>query len=186
MADEDVHAPPHTFGVRNPGPRQMPPRNSSPIEYFFLLFTAATFKMLLNNTKAYGKEYLRGMQAWIQRHPRSRFRRWNVDDMNITMLKKYIGLCINMGLVRKKNVKDYWAQKYPSQYVPFFASVMPLHKFSMFSRLLHVGVTNAPVQGQPGFDPWNKVRPVLDALNAKFKVHSFHLNMFQSTRAWSA
>ena len=171
MADEDGHAPPHTFSVRNPGPRQMPPRNSSPIEYFFLLFTVATFRTLLNNTKAYGEEYLRGMRDWIQRHPRSRFRRWNVDDINITMLKKYIGLCINMGLVRKKNVKDYWAQKYPSQYVPFFASVMPLHKFSMFSRLLHVGVTNPPVQGQPGFDPWNKVRPVLDALNAQFKVH---------------
>ena len=120
------------------------------------MFTLNTFRTLLNNTKAYGEGYLRGMQDWIQRHPRSRFRRWNVDDINITMLKKYIGLCINMGLVRKKNVKDYWAQKYPSQYVSFTASVMPLHKFSMFSRLLHVGETNA----QPGFDPGNKIRPV--------------------------
>ena len=76
-----------------------------------------------------------------------------------------------MGFVRKKNAKDYWAQKYPSQYVPFFASVMPLHKLSMFSRLPHVGETNAPIHGQRGFDPWNRVRPVIDALNAKFKVH---------------
>ena len=60
------------------------------------------------------EEYLRRMQDWIQRHPRSRFRRWNVDDINITMLKKYIGLCINMGLVRKKTkrtkeVRPVWS-----------------------------------------------------------------------------
>ena len=114
----------------------------------------------------------RGLQDWMQRHPRSRCRRWNVDDINNTMLKKYIGLCINMGFVRKKNIKDYWAQTYPSQYVPFFASVRP---FSMFSRLLHVSETNAPIQGQPGCDPWNKVRPVLDAQKAKFNVHGNQL-----------
>ena len=28
---------------------------------------------------------------------------------------------------------------------------------------------SSPVRGQPGFDPWNKVRPVLNAINVTFK-----------------
>ena len=38
-------------------------------------------------------------------------------------------------------------------------------------RLLHIGETNVPIQDQPYFGPWNKIRSVLDALNAKFKIH---------------
>ena len=171
VADEDVHAPPHTFGVRNPGPRQMPPRNSSPIEYFFLLFTVATFRTLLNNTKAYGEEYLRGMRDWIQLHPRSRFRRWKVDDINITMLKKYIGWCINMGLCSEEEREGLLGPEIPvtvcSLLCECHASAQVLDVFAAAACWC-----NEPsLQGQPGFDPWNKVRPVLDALNAQFKVH---------------
>lgn len=38
-------------------------------------------------------------------------------------------------------------------------------------RFLHVGTLETPARGQPGFDPWNKVRPVLDALNMTFKQY---------------
>ena len=86
-------------------------------------------------------------------------------------LKKYLDLCINIGLIKKKNVKDYWSSRFPSQYVPFFKSVMPYNKFVLFSHLLHVGKVDTSVRGQPDFDPWNKVRPVLDMLNATFKQH---------------
>jgi len=37
----------------------------------------------------------------------------------------------NMGLIRKKNVEDYWSKKHPSQATPFFAFVMPFRKFAM-------------------------------------------------------
>ena len=89
----------------------------------------------------------------------------------MTNLKKFFGLCINMGLVRKKNVADYWSKSRPATYVPFFATVMSFRLFAFISRVLHAGDPDAPVRGQDGFEPWSKVRPVLDAANLAFKIH---------------
>ena len=89
----------------------------------------------------------------------------------MTNLKKFFGLCINMGLVRKKNVADYWSKSRPATYVPFFAKVMSFRLFAFISRVLHAGDPDAPVRGQDGFEPWSKGRPVLDAANLAFKIH---------------
>ena len=40
-----------------------------------------------------------------------------------------------MGVTRK-NPKDYWARKFPSQATPFFASVIPFRKFAIPHELL--------------------------------------------------
>ena len=169
---EHQHTAPHEFAVRTPtGPHQLPARNSSPVDYFFLLFTVATLRNVLRHTLAYADVVLQDMAQWIERHPASRMKRWAIGDVTLTTLKQYLGLCINMGLLRKKNAKDYWSQRNPSQDTPFFARVMSYRKFALLQRVLHVGVTNPPVQGQPGFDPWSKVRPVLDALNTSFKAY---------------
>ena len=76
-----------------------------------------------------------------------RFRRWRLADLTMANMKKFFGLCINMGLVRKKNVADYWAKNHPSTYVPFFATVMSLRLFAFISRVLHAGDPEAPVRG---------------------------------------
>ena len=167
--DEPNYVAPHQFSVRNPGPRELPPRNSAPVDYFLLLFSLATIRSMLQNTRLYGERFLDNMTDWIARHPRSRFRRWSMDEINMSSMKKYLGLLINMGLIRKKNVKDYRSLKFPSQSTPFFRSVMSYNKFMLLSRLLHVGALDAPARGQQNFDPWSKVRPVLDAVNASFK-----------------
>ena len=98
-------------------------------------------------------------------------RRWSLDGITLESLKRYIGLCINMGLIRKKNIEEYWSKKNPCKATLFFAFVMPFRKFAMMQRCLHVGAMDTPARGQPGFDPWSKVRPVLDAVNATFKKH---------------
>lgn len=48
---------------------------------------------------------------------------------------------------------------------------MPLKKYELLNRLLHVNVTPAVPRGEHGFDPWHKVRPYLDMLNAAFKKY---------------
>ena len=65
--------------------------------------------------------------------------------------KKFFGLCINMGLVRKKNVADYSVKNYPST---FFAKVTSFRLFAFISRVLHAGDPDAPVRGQDGFERW--------------------------------
>ena len=119
----------------------------------------------------YADEVLQDMAQWIERHPASRMKRWAIGDVTLTTLKQYLGLCINMGLLHKKNAKDYWSRRNQCQDTPFFARVMSYCMFALLQRVLHVGVTNPPTQGQPGFDPWSKVCPLLDALNASFKTY---------------
>ena len=74
--DEADHAIPHDFTVRSTGPCQLPPRNSSPIEYFYLLFTVATVGIVLRNIRDYATKVMEDMAGWIAQHPGSRMRRW--------------------------------------------------------------------------------------------------------------
>ena len=145
VGDEPQHTAPHSFSVRNPGPRQLLPRNSPPLVYFLLLFSITTMTTVLRNTRAYAESFLASKAEWILGHPQSRFRRWRLEDLSMTNLKKFFGLCINMGLVRKKNVADYWSKSRPSTYVPFFAKVMSFRLFAFISRVLHAGDPDAPV-----------------------------------------
>ena len=148
---------PHNFSVRSTGPRQIPPCNSSPIDYFMLLFTITTMQVMLRNTRDYTTKVMADMAGWIALHPISRMRRWSLDDINMTTLKRYFGLCINTGILRKKNVTWYWSSKFASQSNPFFPAVMPFRKFEMMQRFLHVSALDMPAHGQPGFDPWSKM-----------------------------
>ena len=175
---DDNHVPAHDFIVRSTGPRLLPARNSPPIAYFLLLFTVGTLRTVLTNTLAYATKLLDDPADVIQQRPSSRMRRWSATDLTMVNLKRYLGLCINTGLIKKKNVKDYWSRKNPSQYTPFFASVMSYRLFSFIQRVLHVGPIDAPARGQPNFDPWSKVRPVLDTINER--------RTSPLMRAWSA
>ena len=176
---------PHDFTVRATGPQQLLPRNSAPIDYFLLLSTIVTMQGVLLNTREYAAQVMNDMAGWIARHPSSRLRRWSLDDINMTSLKRYLGLCMNTGLLQKKNVAWYWSKKFISQSTPFFAAVTPFCKFQMIQRFLHVGALDTPARGQPGFDPWSKVRPVLDSVNLTFKKYfGIPHNMYRLMRVW--
>ena len=108
IRDENDHVAPHDFTVRVSGPRQLPARNSAPIEYFLLLFTVATMRTVHQNTRAYAEKIRRDIADWIDQHPSSRWRRWSMDDITLGNLKKFLGLCLNSGLLRKKNMKAYY------------------------------------------------------------------------------
>ena len=58
-----------------------------------------------------------------------------------------------MGLVRKKNVADYWAKNHPATYVPSIAKVISFRLFALVSRVLHAGDPVELVRGQDGFAP---------------------------------
>ena len=54
----------------------------------------------------------------------------------------------------------------------------PYMMFTLFPRVLHVGPIDAPVRGQPAFDLWDNVRPVLDSVNSEFKQHYMFPHFF--------
>ena len=113
---------PHIFTVRNP------PRNFPPLEYFLLLFSVTTMTtVLLRNTRTYAESFLASKAACILRHPQCRLRRWRLADLTMANMKKFFGLCINMGLVRKKNVADYSVKNYSSTFCQGY--VIPSFRF---------------------------------------------------------
>ena len=56
---------------------------------------------------------------------------------------------------------------------PFYQCYPILKVFTLMSHLLDAGDIDAPVHAQPGFEPWSKVRPVLDAVNLAFNLTHF-------------
>jgi hypothetical protein len=77
-----------------------------------------------------------------------------------------------MGLVRKKDIKNYWDVTNASQATPFFPATMTLDRYLLIRRMLHVNDNEKTVaRGLPGYDPWHKIRPLLDTLNALWKRH---------------
>ena len=76
-----------------------------------------------------------------------------------------------MGLVRKNRIEDYWARD-PAIATPFFKETMPIWLFQLISRMFHVSDRRDEKQrGEDGYDPWQKIRPVLDRLNSAWKRH---------------
>jgi hypothetical protein len=153
------------FSVRNLGARDCPPRNSSPLQYFELFFKMQMWVHIVQETNKYAEKILQNLS--ISSH--SRFKKW--ASINVNILKKYVAIIINMGLIVKKNQADYWDVSQWSQSTPFFPKVMSLKRFELISRMLHLNSSVAIPRGQIGFDPWHKISPMLKMLNEAFKKH---------------
>ena len=52
-----------------------------------------------------------------------------------------------------------------------FRSVMSYNKFALINRFLHLNSSEAPARGEPGFDAWHKIRPLLNYVNSRFKLY---------------
>lgn len=160
------------FTVRHVGPKNSPQRNSDPIAYFSLFFDDDMFIHIVRETNKYANFFLNddNIVEWIENHPTSRFKKWPENGIGVVDMKKFLGLSINMGLIRKSKLASYWTVSKPSQLTPYFNLVMSQNFFLLLSRMFHVNdSTKEPRRGEPDYDPWYKVRPVLDRLNHAFK-----------------
>uniref|UniRef100_A0A1B6GZJ9 PiggyBac transposable element-derived protein domain-containing protein n=1 Tax=Cuerna arida TaxID=1464854 RepID=A0A1B6GZJ9_9HEMI len=87
-----------TFLLResNTGPQNCPPRNSKPIDYFFLFFTQTIWRMITRETNIYADAKIRKGRNEGRVKRWSRLNQW--VDITVSELKKYIAVMINMGL----------------------------------------------------------------------------------------
>lgn len=89
-----------------------------------------------------------------------------------------------MGVIgKRKSLSDYWTTT-EFQETPYFGKVMPFWEYNLINRMLHLSDNSKEVpKGQPGFDPWSKVRPILDRLNLlskRFYVPSRNISIDES------
>lgn len=155
-----------SFLQRNTGPRNMPPKNSSPITYFYLFFTMDVLDHIKRHTNYYANKKINDKIASNSFGRHSRLQKW--VDVTLDDMKKFLGILINMGLTIRKNMTAYWDTR-PSQHIPFYSKTMARNKFFLINTHLHLTLAQTRRRGDPGFDPWSKVRYILDHLNKMFK-----------------
>lgn len=92
---------------------------------------------------------------------------------SVSDLKKFLGLTLLLGLVRKKETTSYWSTKFGCVSTPYFGSVMSRNKYQFISKFLHCFDNSRPEakRDSENYDPLHKFRLVLDALNAACKRH---------------
>lgn len=82
----------------------------------------------------------------------------------------FIAVILNMGLIRKPTLEQYWRTGSESQKTPWFREMFSRNRFQLILKFLHV-VNNKtiPSKGQPGYRPDAKFKPVIDHFNMRSK-----------------
>ena len=92
--------------------------------------------------------------------------RGHLHDFTIPELKAWLGLTLNMGLVRKNSIKSYWSKKSVIQ-TPIFPNTMSRDRCLHILRFLHFN-DNAPDPADPNRDKLWKIKPFLNASPPRF------------------
>ena len=159
---------------------------TEPVDFFQIFFDEELLTDMVRETNRYAAQLLAKdeVKDWIRDHPSSRLLYWPENGITLDLLKKYLGLLLNMGLTIKAGpIADYWTTR-PSQKTPYFSHVMSANVFLIIHRMLHLNDSSKEKKrGEDGFDPWIKVRLVLDKVNKMSKLHyspSQHVSIDES------
>lgn len=76
--------------------------------------------------------------------PGSRMSRWEQLLFGVDHLKKYLGLTLLMGLVKKRNLSVYWNKRFVCLSTPYFAKVMSQNVCQLISQFLHCSDDTRP------------------------------------------
>lgn len=97
---------------------------SVPIDYFRCFVTDETVELMVTETNRYAQQYLHNKEL----KAKSRVRKWH--ETNGVEMQKFIGILLQMGLVRKPSIEDYWSTNYILA-TPDISAVMPHDRFEL-------------------------------------------------------
>ena len=143
------------------------PLQAEPVEYFSRFFAAmgnrqSLWDFLVAETNKYFQWHLNKLGV-LQKS--SKMHLWK--PLTVEKLRAFLGLLLNMGLVRKHKIEEYWNTTNYFQDTPMFRKVMKLNTFKLILRFIHASDSNSePKRGSAGYDPQYKFRQVLEHLNA--------------------
>ncbi|KAL2102833.1 hypothetical protein ACEWY4_002001 [Coilia grayii] len=147
--------------ARVPGPQILSGVQYSVLQLFLLFISNTTLQTIVNNSNLYG----------AKNNP-STWRKITLQD-----LYSYIAVVVYMGLVKAKQIRDYWSTSDLYSF-PFPTSVMSGKKFAAISRMLHLSspeddAANDRKRGTSGYNRLCKIQPMYDDIRAACKAN-FH------------
>ncbi|XP_067298892.1 piggyBac transposable element-derived protein 4-like isoform X2 [Pseudorasbora parva] len=150
--------------VQEPGPKFLPNRCSSPLQFFQLFFSKASLQTIVGHTNDHGaKCQERKGKVW-----------GNICQND---LKSYIALVIYMGMFKCSSLTDYWSV---SQHfsLSFPAKVMSYQKFRSISKALHLSdsredALNSVRRGTAAYERLGKIQPLYQVIREACKTF-FH------------
>lgn len=176
--EEPIYVQEH-FTVRTTGPNQCPASNT-PINYLHLFFSEGLINLITRETNRYANLQKENRRQSGDLKAKSRLQMWT--NVTCEEIKKFLAIMIQMGITHRNCIADYWSLD-PLLHIAWFGQTMSLKRFEAIHAMIHL-TSRLPVQrGQPDYDPWVKVRPVLDALNSAFKryyIPDQHLSIDES------
>ena len=119
-------------------------QNSSPLDFVRLFPTTRFLETLIDFTKKYAKKTIDAVKAKHRARgrndipPRSRYRQWGKlsAQLGLPLILAFFGLFLNMGLVKKAVIEDYWNVTDWSQSTPAFPQVMSRDRFLLILCML--------------------------------------------------
>ena len=134
--------------------------DSKPSEIFLSLITPQIIELMSDETNRYATQFLEHNQATLK--PHSKVRRWSQTDP--AEIRNFMGILLNMGLVRKPSTEDYWSMD-PILATPAISSVMAHDRFEVLLRFWHFDNNEDAVEG----DRLHKIRQLCDAILSRFQ-----------------
>lgn len=146
-----------------PGPKHAPHSDAKPIEYFNLFFTLGLLNTFVLRTNQYAMQYINSL---ANMSPHSSARMWK--PVNLTEMKGFIAVILNMGVVRKPTIRSYWSTS-ASQGTPWFRDMFSRNRFESLLQFFHVADNRSlPKPNEPNYDPCGKFLPVMEHANRIF------------------
>ncbi|KAM9311500.1 piggyBac transposable element-derived protein 4-like [Gastrophryne carolinensis] len=140
----------------------MDTNNFQIVDFFNLFITESILQDMVLYTNRYAEQVL------SQNPPQGYARAQSWYPTTVSELKKFWGLTLAMGILRKSSISSYWDTT-SILATPLFPAIMPTDRYQLLTRFLHFNdnATAVPL-GEPGHDSLHKIRPLIDSLSERF------------------
>jgi hypothetical protein len=143
------------------------PIHTQAVDYFNRFFQPleevgqSLFELLVDETNKYYR-YKRNSIGVLKEWSRL----WNWTDVTEYMMKAFIGVTLNMGLLKKSSIESYWDSTHYSQSTPFFSEIFRLDTYKLLLSCFHASDRDQePKKGSADYSPCYKFEKVLSHLN---------------------
>ena len=133
--------------------------------------TPKTKKYRETNTLRYAKQKITRKRQTNTLANSSRFRLWERQGkVTLSEIKGFLAVILNMGLVRKPSIKDYWQKRFGSTNTPWCRKMFSRNRFQLIYRFFHL-VNNrvTPQRNSDFYDQAAWFKPIMQHANNVFK-----------------